>query len=127
MTTGKKILLVEDDALISMALGEQFRRWGYTPCEPATTGEEAIRKAAAEQPDMIIMDVCIKGKMNGIETAREISSRSRIPIILMSGYSKSDIQQTADIDCVVEFLSKPVELDDLKNVIESVAAKSCKV
>ncbi len=63
--------------------------------------------------------------MNGIETAREITSRFRIPIILMSGYSKSDVQKIANIDCVVEFLSKPVELDDLKNVLESVAAKSC--
>jgi len=122
MSTGKKILIVEDDILIAMALEERFKRWGYMPCEPANSGEEAIGKAGSEQPDIILMDVCIKGHINGLEAAREIASRFHIPIVLMSGYSKSEIQKEANLDCIVEFMSKPVNLEELKNVFESISA-----
>ena len=123
--TKKKILIVEDNTLITLSLEEHFKRWGYDPCESASSGEEAIDKAESERPDIILMDVSLKGDISGIDAAREISTRFHIPIVLMSGYSKSEIQKRADIDCIVKFLTKPVNLDELRNVFESISLKPC--
>ena len=125
MGGSKKILIVEDDVLIAMALEARVKRWGYTSCGMVTSGEEAIHKAESEQPDIILMDVSIKGAIDGIAAAREIASRFQIPIVLMSGYSKDEIQKRHNLDCVVDFLSKPVNLDELKSVFDSIDTKSC--
>ncbi|MEW6181840.1 MAG: response regulator [Bacillota bacterium] len=119
MAIGKKVLIVEDEILIALSLGELLEYWSYELCEPAASGEDAVRRAESEQPDIILMDVNIRGRIDGIQAAREITSRFNIPIIFMSGYSQDEIRKKAGLDGVVEFMSKPMDHDKLRKTLES--------
>lgn len=72
---GEKILVVEDEWIVADQLGRDLKDLGYTVCSPVSSGDEAIRKAEAERPDLILMDIVLKGKMDGIEAADRITSR----------------------------------------------------
>jgi CheY-like chemotaxis protein len=125
MISGKKILIVEDEIIIALSLGELLEHWAYELCEPATSGKEAVGKAESEQPDVILMDVNIKGEIDGIQAAREITSRFNIPIIFMSGYPESEIREKARINSAVEYLSKPLDYDKLRKTLQSLTRGTC--
>jgi CheY-like chemotaxis protein len=118
VTTRKKILIVEDEILSALSLKATLEDWGYELCEPATSGEEAIQAAGSELPDIILMDVKIKGEIGGVEAAREISSRFDTSIIFMSGYSQESLQKMADMKAIT-FLSKPLDNNQLEKILES--------
>ena len=65
-----KILVVEDETIVARDIQQSLTRLGYDVPTTATTGEEAIRKAKEINPDLIIMDIVLKGQMDGVETAR---------------------------------------------------------
>jgi CheY-like chemotaxis protein len=118
-----KLLLVEDEFLIAALLRRNLQFVGYEVCELVGTGEEAIERAEQEQPDFILMDIHLAGKMDGIEAAREIHQRFQIPIIFMTGYSdKERVAQTSDL-APLAYLVKPVTPDDIKPVIDAALKK----
>ena len=67
-----KILVVEDEAITGMDIRRSLVEMGYSVVAIATTGELAVRKASELHPDLILMDIMLAGKMNGIEAAEEI-------------------------------------------------------
>ena len=70
------ILVVEDEAVVAMAIKSTLENWGYTVIATVNTGEKAINKAATEKPDLILMDVQLQGDMDGIEAASRLRSDS---------------------------------------------------
>ncbi len=66
-----KILIVEDEAIIAMEIENQLQSLGYEVTSIVDTGEKAIEKAESDKPDLILMDIRIKGEMDGIEAAEE--------------------------------------------------------
>lgn len=123
MSRRKKVLIVEDEALAALALRGQLEIWGYEVCGPAVSGEESVGRAVTEQPDVILMDVKLKGRMDGIEAAREILSRFEVPIIFISGYSGNEIRKRAGMDSPHEFMSKPLDYGLLEEKLVAVCAK----
>ena len=118
-----KLLLVEDEFLIAALLRRNLMLVGYDVCELVSTGEEAVERAEQEQPDFILMDVRLGGKMDGIEAAREIHQRFQIPIIFMTGYSdKERVAQAKELNPLA-YLVKPVTPDDIKPIIDSALKK----
>jgi CheY-like chemotaxis protein len=115
-----KILLVEDEFLISINLRRQLVEMGFSPCTSAATGEEAVRIAAAEHPDFILMDISLAGKMNGLEAARIILAQNVIPIIFMSGYTDAATLEQLRQQKPLGILSKPVSTDELFSLLNSV-------
>ena len=107
-----KILIVEDDAIISMDLYHTFRLWGYEMCEQVSSAEEAIKKAEQEKPEVVIMDIKLNGEINGIVAALQIHSCFGIPIIFISGYSDSDkeIREKSRIAESSGYFNKPLDL-----------------
>src|SRR5665647_1618669 len=82
------ILIVEDDSLIALYLQELLQNAGYNVPDPVASGEEAIEHVrTCPLPDLILMDITLDGKLNGIETARQIEKISDIPIIFLSAHS----------------------------------------
>ncbi|MBD3305915.1 response regulator, partial [candidate division KSB3 bacterium] len=81
-----RILLVEDEVMIAMGLELELKRAGYPECQRVVSGEEALVRVAQEPPDLILMDIRLAGKLDGIETARQIQAQTDIPIIFMTGY-----------------------------------------
>jgi two-component SAPR family response regulator len=119
----KKILIVEDEILVAICLRNILERMGYEVSNPVTSGEEAVLEIDKDRPDIIIMDISLKGRMTGIETAKIIHSKICIPIIFISGYRKEDIQ--AEITPQITYLSKPFNPEILKPTIESLLLQDC--
>ena len=84
-----KILIVEDEVIFAMSIRRVLTMWGYETCGLASTGEEAVRCVKIENPDLIIMDVSLKGHMDGIDAAKEIRSDYDAPIIFITGYQET--------------------------------------
>ena len=106
-----------------MHLREILEDMGYKICSFATSGEEAIKIAKNEHPDVVLMDVKLCGEMDGIETAREIRSWFDIPIIYMSGYPDEVIKEKTESTAPYVYLAKPVRNIDVTEAIGSILQK----
>ena len=103
-----KILIAEDEAINALSMQRALTMSGYKVCELISTGEEAVEVAKLEKPDLVIMDIILNGSVNGIEAAREIRSRSDIPILFITGYDERKlIQQIKSIPSST-YLIKPI-------------------
>lgn len=118
----KKVLIVEDEAIAALSLRELLEFWHYEACEPAASGMEAIGKAESERPDVVLMDIRLKGEMDGVSAAREIIMRFGVPVIFMSGFSDDEILGKEGLEHSA-FLIKPINLDDLRKAIERVTGR----
>lgn len=114
-----KILLAEDELLIAQCLKIELELNGYAVCSFVASGEEAIEIAKEEKPDIILMDIHLSGKMDGIEAARQIVALKDIPIIFMTGYNDTNIHKKAQKINPVAYLEKPIEVYDITPIIES--------
>jgi len=113
-----KILIVEDEAIIAMEIKSQLQGLGYEVTSIVDTGEKAIKKAEEDKPDLILMDIRIKGEMDGIEAANQINSHSDIPIIFLTAFADEDKIKRAKLALPFGYLLKPVQNRDLKVTIE---------
>ena len=87
-----KIMIVEDEAITAMYLLMRLKRLSYDVLKPISSGENAIQIAQKESPNIILMDIGLAGKLDGIQTAREIQSFCDAHFIFMSGYQDEDIE-----------------------------------
>lgn len=112
MTTSHRILLVEDDATIRSVMATAFANEGHHVIE-APTGEAAIGAAATENPDLAIIDLKLPG-MDGIEVVQRLRVRHDIPLVILTAYSDSNDVIRALEAGADDFLSKPIELRELR-------------
>lgn len=115
----KKILIVEDDAIAAVSLQMEVKRWGYEQCHTLSSGEAAIQWAKKERPDLILMDVNLGEDRDGVEIAMEINALFRCSIIFLSGYPKSEIEARYDAKLPLRYLSKPINRDLLKGMVDA--------
>ncbi|MDP8267670.1 MAG: response regulator [Candidatus Tenebribacter davisii] len=112
-----KVLVVEDEMFTAKNLCKELLDLDVEALKPVATGEEAVEVALKEIPDLILMDIKLADKMDGIEAARKIKERSGIPIVFMTGYATEYIQEQAqEVNCL-EFFEKPISIKDLKPLI----------
>lgn len=114
-----KILIVEDEFMIAFQLKTQLCRDGYEVCCQVASGEEAIEATKRENPDFVLMDINLRGKMDGIEAARDIGLFSSAKIIFTTGYGDSSLRERAMILCPAAYLSKPIEMGNLKTYLDN--------
>lgn len=114
----ERILVVEDDTLGRMDVQRGLERSGYSIVGMASSGEEAIEMADRLSPDLVIMDIRLEGKMDGVEAAGEIARRFDIPIIYLTVYADDETLHWAKISGPYGFLLKPVDHKELKSAIE---------
>ena len=93
--SGERIMVVEDESILVMLLKRKLHSYGYSEIEWVDTGEEAIRNAEVFKPDLILMDIVLKGSMDGIEAARIINENFDIPIIYLTAYSSDEVFKRA--------------------------------
>ncbi len=115
-----KILIVEDEVMIAECLKMQLEDENYKVYDYLTTGEEAIEFVQNTKPDLILMDINLVGEIDGIEAAEKIKEKSKIPIIFMTGYEETEIYERAQKTKPVAYLTKPVEIWNLKPIFESI-------
>ena len=120
MNEKKKILIVEDEVMLSAWLKMQLEDEGYFVCGSFTTGEKAIEFVQNTKPDLILMDINLVGEIDGIEAAEVITKNFKIPIIFMTGYADPEIYERAQKTKPVAYLTKPIEIWDLKPIFGSI-------
>jgi signal transduction histidine kinase len=113
-----KILVVEDEEITAMDIQNRLIQLGYDVPKTAATGKDAITLAKKLKPDLILMDVVLKGEMNGTEAARLISNQQHIPIIFVSAYNDEKTINSAKLSNPYGYLTKPFETRDLEISID---------
>jgi CheY-like chemotaxis protein len=116
-----RILIVEDERIVSFDLRRRLSRMGHAVVGIAASGEEAIAHAQQLHPDLVLMDVRLRGPMDGIEAAQHIQAHCDIPVIFMSAHTT--VQTLEHIWCMVPagYLSKPFFESQLRLALERAA------
>lgn len=113
-----RILIVEDDPVTATDLKRTLRRLGYEVLPVVASGEEAVRKTIQEPPDLILMDIKMPGKLDGIEAAARIQQQAAIPIIYLSAYSSEKLVERAKLTEPFCYLLKPFREKELQIAVE---------
>ena len=112
------ILVVEDELIVARDIRARLLRQGYAVPAVVSSGEEAIREAAVHRPDLILMDIMLKGEMDGIEAAERIGAQSDVPIIYLTAFADERTLQRAKITEPFGYILKPFEERELHITIE---------
>lgn len=113
-----KILVVEDENILALGLKKKLEKLGYTVTDIAASGPETIKKVADNIPDLILMDIVLKGDMDGIETAKKLNETLSIPIIYLTAYADDAILKRAATTVPYGYILKPYKEKELKANIE---------
>jgi len=113
-----KIMIVEDEGIIAMDIRNQLEGFGYDVVATAFSGGQAIALATEHRPDLVMMDIVLKGSMDGISTAQTIADSLHIPVIFLTAYSDPATLQRAKATGAYGFLIKPFRPDELHASIE---------
>jgi CheY-like chemotaxis protein len=117
-STAKTILVVEDERIVAKDLQHLLSGFGYGVPATAASSEEAIRLAAETCPDLVLMDIRIKGQRDGIETAAILRERFGVPIVYLTAHADQDAVARAKKTEPYGYLVKPVRADELRSTIE---------
>jgi len=113
-----RILIVEDEGLIARDIENMVRNAGYEICGVASSGEESIAMADDTQPDLILMDIILRGDMDGVEAAEKIREQNDVPVIYLTAHTDENTLQRAKLTEPLGYTLKPVEQKELMTVIE---------
>jgi len=113
-----KILIVEDEGIVALDLKRRLSKLGYAVTGTAASSDQALELAAADPPALILMDIHIKGDLNGIETARLILDRQPVPIVFLTAHSDAATLEEAKSVTPYGYLVKPFEERSLQSTIE---------
>jgi len=119
-----KILVVEDEAIVARNIEKRLSNAGYHISGLVTTAKEAIEKAHSTKPDLVLMDIKLKGEMDGIEAAKIIRKTFRLPIIFLTSYTDEETFQRAKITEPFGYLIKPFEIKELNRTVEMALYKN---
>ncbi|EKQ51975.1 MAG: PAS domain S-box [Methanobacterium sp. Maddingley MBC34] len=118
-----KILIVEDEAITAMDIKHNLVNFGFDVVGTAASGEKAIEIAQKLKPDLILMDITLKGDMDGIEAAKKIKTLFDIPVIYMSAFTDKNTHERLKLTNPYGFVSKPVSTELLVVSIEAAVYK----
>lgn len=114
-----RILIVEDEGITAMDISDQLENLGYVVLAFAFSAEEALHKTEELRPDIVLMDIHLKGHMDGIEAAQHIRSRFDIPVIYVTAYADEATLQRAKMTEPFGYVIKPFEERTLRSAIET--------
>jgi PAS domain S-box-containing protein len=113
-----RILVVEDELIIAKDIQNTLNELGYEVCYIATSGEEAVKKAAKKKPHLVLMDIVLGEGMDGIEAAKQIQKRYNIPIVYLTAYADETILERAKITEPFGYIIKPFAEKELRSTID---------
>jgi len=113
-----KILVVEDEGLVARSIQSMLINLGYDCVEIASSGRSAIQKAKEIKPDLILMDIKLRGDMDGIEATEKISENLNTPVVYLTAYADKKTLQRAKVTEPFGYIIKPFEEKELHSTIE---------
>ncbi len=118
LTTKQKILIVEDEMIIAADISMQLTQLGYDIIGIQTSAEDALQMIAVNPPDLILMDIVLKGKMDGIEAAQHIVETSKTPLIFLTSNTDDATFQRAIVTKPFAFIAKPFQKTELDRALK---------
>lgn len=118
-----RIFVVEDEALIAMEIQDRLTNLGYVACGSAARGEEAIAQIMVVKPDLVLMDICLAGEIDGVETATRLRAHVDVPVVFLSAFSDTAQIRRAIGAEPFGYLVKPFEERELLTTIEAALYK----
>jgi PAS domain S-box-containing protein len=115
---GARIMVVEDEVVVAMELEKRLGSLGYTVTGIIGTGEEAVERAGQVDPDFVLMDIKLAGRMDGIEAAEKIRERYDIPVVFLTAHTDEKTLQRAKLSEPFGYLVKPFSETELRTTIE---------
>jgi two-component system, response regulator PdtaR len=113
------ILLVEDEAINAMTFEMELQEAGHRVVKTVSSGERAVEALPQLKPDLILMDIRLAGKWDGIETARRMRKILPVPIIFITGYADEELVEKTKTFDSVRYVTKPLKMEDLLSTIHS--------
>ncbi len=121
--TESRILVVDDERIVSLDIQSALARLGYALAGTAATGEEALALAQSAKPDLVLMDIRLGGGMDGTEAAALISQTVDVPVVFLTAYSDEQTMRRALATSPFGYLLKPFDDRELRSGIELALAK----
>ena len=115
-----KILIVEDERIVAVDIKSSLELFDYDVLGIISTGEEVLAFVENNKPDLILMDIGLKGDMDGIETTIKINEKYQIPVIFLTAFEDEKTFQRAQKTIFSDYLIKPFEDEQLNNTIGEV-------
>lgn len=119
-----KVMIVEDEYIVAKGIQMSLESLNYRVPAIVTSGEKAIECAEAENLDLVLMDIVLRGAMDGIDAAKHIRNRFQVPVIYLTAYSEQKIVQRAKETEPYGYLLKPVDQKELQTTIEMALYKA---
>lgn len=113
-----KILVVEDESIVAMDIKHRAESLGYEITNVTPSGEEAIQMIKDNTPDLVLMDIVLKGKMDGIEAAQNIHDKFDLPVLYLTAYSDEETLKRAKVTEPFGYIIKPFENRELHSAVE---------
>lgn len=117
-TQHKRVLIVEDENIVALDIRQSLVRLGYDVVDIVNSGPEAVRVATQTHPDLVLMDIRLRGSMDGIEAAEQIQRELDVPVIYLTAYTDPDTLARAKVSAAYGYVLKPFEDRELNTSIE---------
>ncbi len=121
MSKQKKVLIVEDDMIISLVVENMVKELGFLVAGKAVSGEDAVEIARSEKPDILLMDIRLKGQMDGIDTVAKIKETINPHVIYLTGNSDRLNFERAKHTEFADLIVKPFTIGDLDKSLKLVS------
>ncbi len=121
---GFKILVVEDEAIIALDIQLILKRMGFVEPEVVHSGEESIRKVAARRPHLVLMDIKLKGNLDGIQAAKQIFYEYNVPVVYITAFGDEKTLKKANGTARFGYITKPFEETALQSTIKDALDKA---
>jgi signal transduction histidine kinase len=118
-----RVMVVEDEGLVALALGQRLQALGYDLAAVASSGEEAVERAVAVRPDIVLMDIMLEGAMDGIEAAARIREEVDVPVVYLTAYSDVQTLRRAKQTGALGYLVKPFVERELVTTLETALSR----
>lgn len=118
--TQKRVLVVEDEPITAVDVQETLVSLGHVVTGAVFTGEEAVRRVGEDRPDLVLMDIKLFGRMDGIQAARTIRDLYDIPVVFVTAYGDKELSTSSEITVPkgYGYIVKPFTRDELARSIE---------
>ncbi|MEG5065034.1 ATP-binding protein [Microcoleus sp. B3-A4] len=113
-----QILVVEDEVIVAQDIAGRLKKLGYAVTATVSSGEEAIQKAIETPPDLVLMDIVLKGDMDGVTAAEKIRINRNVPTVFLTAYADDKTLERAKLTDPFGYIIKPFQQNDLRVAIE---------
>lgn len=117
MSKRKSIIIVEDDFILAKVTQLQLTRLGYEVLAIYSSGEQTLKTIDHHEPDLLLMDIQLSGRLDGIQTVETIRKQNNVPVIYVTGNSDISTRQRAMRTQCSSYLVKPVEKSTLEKAV----------